>query len=989
MSGSLKATIANQGTSPTTAGFKARAFYDANRNGVYDAGVDVLLGEGQAGGTLAVNTAVQVSIPLAGALPFRDAPIQVWADSDQSVVEINELNNISAAACQVTPAPATVNIAPTNGIATADVFIDQSWAPHLAIDGNRGTAWNAGSFAPHFLIVDLQQPFKVEAIFLKDIVWNGGPFLGFNNIYNLYVGNDGVTYTKIASGTLTESLNPALNSAFVPIPSALSTFRFVKYEVVGGSHWSHLMDMEILVNQQAAPTSASDLTASSLRLTDLGSGQLRLSARIGNGGAAASPATTASFYDGDPAQGGALLGSTTVAALQPGQFTDVNLLGALSISGRNDLFAVVDPANQIAECREANNTISAPAQATLSGGIAVATDASTYGAQAPVRVSAAVVNTSSLPATYTVKIHIEDGTGAVVATFPPRAGVTLAAGANIIVSEIWNTGFTLAGAYQANAELLDDVGQPYASAIAPFGISAGAVKVSAKVSADKVTYQPSETVQLTSRLANLTENQTLDNLTAVTTVSNPDGTPRFTRTELIAQLPQSALRDFNYALPLGFASAGTYNISLNLSDALGALLASSSTSFTVGSSAVSGSGLTGTVSATPKPVPFGDPIAFSGVVSNLGNADIPVLAVKLTIVDPAAERVLAEFPAPLALARAQTAPLSFAWSANAPGALTAAPKQVPQGAPVSLGASVNNVGFGAITSLPISVTVTNSTTQQVVAQFSDSVAIGLQQAVQRTFSWPATGAMDTSYTATLTATIGGVTRTLAQDSFSIIAPSVQLDVALTALKQARVLVLLSCKYGDNDSDGNHDAEQGDSGKQACVTQKSAFLASYLTGLGVNYRITTTSDDFTRAFRSGQYNTYWITGGGLKPDNLLTEEVREAVFRGDALILDAVRDGRNYGLDTVAGTDVHGKLGTANQMISVNGPLFAPATLPSFGHPLRLDLTTGVAQAVFAASPSRPAIVTNQYGLGRGILFAYNLVATLMTQSSSALDDLVS
>ena len=25
-------------------------------------------------------------------------------------------------------------------------------------------------------------------------------------------------------------------------------------------------------------------------------------------------------------------------------------------------------------------------------------------------------------------------------------------------------------------------------------------------------------------------------------------------------------------------------------------------------------------------------------------------------------------------------------------------------------------------------------------------------------------------------------------------------------------------------------------------------------------LTTTSDDFTRAFRSGQYNTYWITGG---------------------------------------------------------------------------------------------------------------------------------
>src|SRR5262249_5762474 len=158
-----------------------------------------------------------------------------------------------------------------------------------------------------------------------DIVWvPSSPFLGFNNVYNLYIGTDGVTFTKIASGTLTESPDPALNSRLVPIPANLSTFQYVKYEVVGGSHWSHIQDIEILVNQQPPAVTATDLPASSLRLTDLGSGQLRLSARIGNGGAAASPTTTVSFYDGDPVQGGALLGSVPVAALQPGQFADVN-----------------------------------------------------------------------------------------------------------------------------------------------------------------------------------------------------------------------------------------------------------------------------------------------------------------------------------------------------------------------------------------------------------------------------------------------------------------------------------------------------------------------------------------------------------------------------------------------------------------------------------------------------------------------------------------
>src|SRR5439155_686256 len=162
----------------------------------------------------------------------------------------------------------------------------------------------------------------------------------------------------------------------------------------------------------------------------------------------------------------------------------------------------------------------------------------------------------------------------------------------------------------------------------------------------------------------------------------------------------------------------------------------------------------------------------------------------------------------------------------------------------------------------------NTATQQMVAQFADSANLALSGTYQKAFSWPATGTVGTGYTATLRATVGGVAKTLAQDNFSIIAPPVQLDVALTALKQARTLVL-----------------------------------------------------------------------------------------------DAVHDERNHGLDTIAGTNVHGKLGVAGPAINVNGPIFTQGTLGSSGRPLQLDLTTGAAQAVFAAAPDRPAIVTNQYGQG--------------------------
>jgi len=779
-------------------------------------------------------------------------------------------------------------------------------------------------------------------------------------------------------------------------------------------------------------TAVADLTASYLRVQDHGGVQpSTFTVRVGNGGGlGVDPGVRVAFYKGQPGAGGVLLGvGQTTQSLDQGVYEDVSISFAQSLAGISSLVAVVDDdgtgKSKVTDFDRANNSVSL-ALSALPGSfsIQVATDQPSYKANADVAITATVANAGSFDGTATVRFTIEtaDGMAGVITIDPFALGVPH--GASRPASSSWNTGTIFVGNYRVKAELVDGVGVPYAAAFASFSIVTDAnTVVSGRVTVDKLSYLPSETVRLLSRVTNLTENQPLDNVTSVTTVTSPDGSVRFTQSELIPQLVPGALKDFNYALPLGFAAPGTYATALSVRDALGAVLATSSTSFTVLSSAATGSGLKGSLNGTPRPVAFGDPISLNAAVNNLGNADIPALQVKITIVDPAAQQVLAEFPATLAIARAQTVPLSFGWPARAAvggtyvavltatagtatlalaqeafviappvtrvaGTLGAIPKQVPQGNPVTLNLAIDNVGFGVITGVPLSVTIVNTATQQVVAQFTDSANIALSGTYQKAFSWPASGAVGTGYTATLRATIGGLAQTLAQDSFSIIAPPVQLDVALANLKQARVLVLLSCKYDEDDGDGDHDSERSEPEKRTCVTQKSAFLASYLTDLGITNRITTTDDDFTRAFRSGQYNTYWITGGSLKLDNALIEEVREAVFRGDALILDAVHDERNHGLDTVAGTKVHGKLSEPNQTINVNGPIFAPGTLPSFGRPLQLDLTTGAAQAVFAY-PSRPAVVTNLYGLGRGILFAYDLVDTIVTQPSSALNDFVS
>ncbi|MGD9171753.1 MAG: carboxypeptidase regulatory-like domain-containing protein, partial [Candidatus Thiodiazotropha sp.] len=100
--GSVSALIANQGTASTPQAVTVLAFYDNDKNGAYDAEVDILLGNATTLTALNVGANEAVEIPVSGVLPYRDAYIKVWADSIQGVIESNEQNNIgyAADACQ-------------------------------------------------------------------------------------------------------------------------------------------------------------------------------------------------------------------------------------------------------------------------------------------------------------------------------------------------------------------------------------------------------------------------------------------------------------------------------------------------------------------------------------------------------------------------------------------------------------------------------------------------------------------------------------------------------------------------------------------------------------------------------------------------------------------------------------------------------------------------------------------------------------------------
>jgi hypothetical protein len=153
----------------------------------------------------------------------------------------------------------------------------------------------------------------------------------------------------------------------------------------------------------------------------------------------------------------------------------------------------------------------------------------------------------------------------------------------------------------------------------------------------------------------------------------------------------------------------------------------------------------------------------------------------------------------------------------------------------------------------------------------------------------------------------------------------------------------------------------------------------LTELGAPYTIVTDEEAFKRALRSGLYNTYWISGKEDKLHDALAGEVREAVFAGDGFILDSMHDQRNKVLDAIAGIDYRGKVGDTDLEVQLGGTVFDAQRLATSGRALRLDAAGSTVQAELIGkkgSADGAAILSNAYGAGRAVTFAFDLPRSL-------------
>jgi hypothetical protein len=101
-----------------------------------------------------------------------------------------------------------------------------------------------------------------------------------------------------------------------------------------------------------------------------------------------------------------------------------------------------------------------------------------------------------------------------------------------------------------------------------------------------------------------------------------------------------------------------------------------------------------------------------------------------------------------------------------------------------------------------------------------------------------------------------------------------------------------------------------------------------------------------------------------------DEVREAVFRGDALFVEGQHDERNKDLDEAVGIAYKGKQSTAAQAVTLTSSVLLVGTLPTVVKSLKINLLAGATQLGKFAN-NDPAIVGNVCSLGKGMHYAYD------------------
>jgi len=203
------------------------------------------------------------------------------------------------------------------------------------------------------------------------------------------------------------------------------------------------------------------------------------------------------------------------------------------------------------------------------------------------------------------------------------------------------------------------------------------------------------------------------------------------------------------------------------------------------------------------------------------------------------------------------------------GTISVTPKSLPIGQTLTLTASATNKGNGALSNVPLTISIIDPSQLAALQQFNQTSALAVGASVPFNATWVTQGNVGTTYLAVLTATVGSGASAknlmLALDTFTLSAPAIHLDASVTISAEnppLAALVLVDANVS---------------------TDTTARITAALTALNYTPNFVNTTLDFANGVRSGAYQVYLLLATQVTPDATTLRLLREAVHRGEGVI----------------------------------------------------------------------------------------------------------
>ncbi len=355
---------------------------------------------------------------------------------------------------------------------------------------------------------------------------------------------------------------------------------------------------------------------------------------IRNQGDTASEATTVRLYDGT-AETGKLIAERPLSALAPGADATASFTwDAIATAGNHRLTVVADPGEAVFQQDFADDEAARDVNVVAPQlSLAAIANKTAYAANETATFTAGIGNTSIAPRDAQLELTVRDADGEHVGTVYDGP-VALLAGGHVDIPATWNTQDTNAGSYTLRARLLNAGGDELRTATVAFTITAD-VDPGLDFATSKPTYAAGETAQLRAFVKNDSVNAPLSGTKVQFSLTAPGSSTPQTWQQDAGDIAAGKTVLLTQDKPLSGLAPGTYAVSAKLLSSSGATLVTKTGSFVLAASSADGTGVRGTLTATPADPQRGTTVTFAASATNGGNADITGARFRVKIHDVA------------------------------------------------------------------------------------------------------------------------------------------------------------------------------------------------------------------------------------------------------------------------------------------------------------------------------------------------------------------